>query len=113
MIAYCGLTCTDCPAYLATKNNDDALRAETAAKWSKLFKAEIAPEEIACHGCLSEGGSLFSHCHVCAIRKCGQIKGVENCAHCNEYPCAQLSEFHETVAEAKRVLDDIRRRLEG
>ncbi|MBN2243467.1 MAG: DUF3795 domain-containing protein, partial [Acidobacteria bacterium] len=28
MIAYCGLTCTDCDAFKATQNNDDKLRQE-------------------------------------------------------------------------------------
>ena len=30
MIAYCGLNCTECPAYIATKANDDKLREEAA-----------------------------------------------------------------------------------
>ncbi len=43
IVAKCGLACSECPAYIATQTNDDALRAETAAKWSKMFKADIKP----------------------------------------------------------------------
>ncbi len=30
LIAYCGIDCAVCPAYIAKKNNDDALRQKTA-----------------------------------------------------------------------------------
>jgi len=32
MIAYCGIKCTECPAYIATINNDDAKRKEKLQK---------------------------------------------------------------------------------
>ena len=41
MIAFCGLDCTKCDAYIATQTNDDALRAQTAKLWSKLNNVEI------------------------------------------------------------------------
>lgn len=46
MIAYCGLSCEQCEAFLATKNHDNALRAEVAEKWAKLNNAPIKPEHI-------------------------------------------------------------------
>ncbi|GAF97750.1 unnamed protein product, partial [marine sediment metagenome] len=33
MIAYCGLTCTRCPAFLATQQDDDSQRAQVAEMW--------------------------------------------------------------------------------
>ena len=33
MIAYCGLVCSNCPTFLATKNDDDAAREKTAAAY--------------------------------------------------------------------------------
>jgi Protein of unknown function (DUF3795) len=30
MITYCGLVCSDCPTFLATQNDDDVARQETA-----------------------------------------------------------------------------------
>jgi len=31
MIAYCGLVCSDCPTFLATRNDDDVVRAKEEA----------------------------------------------------------------------------------
>jgi len=35
MLAYCGLVCTDCNAYIAKQNDDDELRRKTAEEWSR------------------------------------------------------------------------------
>jgi len=75
IVAYCGLDCHECGAFLATKENDDQKRAEVAQEWSRLFKAEVKPEDINCDGCQSIGGCLFNYCKVCEIRKCGKEKG--------------------------------------
>lgn len=109
MIAFCGITCTECPAYIATQKNDDQLRAETAKKWSEQFNASIKPEDVNCDGCVSDSERLFSHCQVCEIRKCAREKKVKNCAYCNEYPCQKLSEFLAMVPEAKATLEQIRK----
>ncbi len=34
MIAYCGLNCSHCDAYIATQENNDSKRENTAQKWS-------------------------------------------------------------------------------
>ncbi len=108
MIAYCGLGCHECGALIATKNDDDEKRAEMAKFWSKLFKADIKPEDINCDGCQSEGGRLFSHCNVCEIRKCGMEKKVENCAYCNDYPCKKLDFIFDNAPDAKDRLNGVR-----
>ncbi|RAZ48914.1 hypothetical protein DK853_47240, partial [Klebsiella oxytoca] len=48
MIAYCGLDCEKCDAYLATINDDQMLREKTAKLWAKLNNAPILPEHINC-----------------------------------------------------------------
>ena len=111
MIGVCGLTCTECPAYQATQNNDDAARAKTAETWSKEFHADIKPADINCDGCVSQSGRLFHHCHVCEIRRCGMGHGVVNCAYCDDYGCARLVAFFEMAPEAKRTLESIRQNL--
>ena len=40
-IAYCGLDCEKCDAYLATINDDKALREKTAKRWAELNNAPI------------------------------------------------------------------------
>lgn len=49
LIACCGLDCENCDARIATINNDDKLREETAQKWSVMNNtSEITPETINC-----------------------------------------------------------------
>jgi 2,4-dienoyl-CoA reductase-like NADH-dependent reductase (Old Yellow Enzyme family) len=109
MIAFCGLICTECPAYLATREDSDEKRKSVAALWSEQFKSGIKPEEINCDGCLSGGGRLFSHCHVCEIRKCGQEKQIENCAYCDDYPCRKVRFVVDVIPEARDTLATIRK----
>jgi hypothetical protein len=108
MIAFCGLICTDCPAFLATQNDDDNKRRETAALWSEQYGMALQAKDINCDGCLSDTGRLIGHCNVCDIRKCGRQKQVENCAGCDDYSCDRLEDFFKVAPHTKRVLDDIR-----
>ena len=107
MIACCGLVCSKCPTYLATQNDDDQAREETAAFYAKTFGLDFKPEEINCDGCLSEGGKLIGYCHQCEIRKCCRQKGLENCAQCDEQPCDILTKFHEFSQPAKACFDEL------
>jgi Protein of unknown function (DUF3795) len=101
MIAFCGLCCTECPTFIATKNDDDAARAETAAMYAKNYGFNMKPEEINCDGCHSTTGRLISYCQTCDIRTCGQDRGVDTCASCNDQPCEKLTAFHSFSPEAK------------
>jgi hypothetical protein len=112
MVAFCGLVCTDCDAFIATQENNDVKRKEVAEAWSKEFGGEIKPEEINCDGCLTKEGRHINHWNVCEIRKCGMEKGVENCAYCNDYNCQKLTVFLENSPEAKETLEEIRQQLE-
>jgi hypothetical protein len=111
MIAYCGITCTDCGAFIATQNNDDAKRKEVAEDWKKQFNADIKPEDINCDGCLADTDRLVGHCYVCEIRKCGQERGVVNCAYCDDYACDKLEKFFQMAPMFRAVLDEIREGL--
>lgn len=110
MIAYCGLNCSKCEAFLATRRNDDAKRRETAQKWSKMYRAEIAPGQINCHGCKSDG-PRFLHCAVCEIRACCLSKGVDHCAACKNYICDTLAGFIKLAPEAGMALERLRSTL--
>ncbi len=104
-IAYCGLDCESCEAYLATINNDDALRRKVAAEWSELNNAEITPEMINCTGCRLEGAKTPYCDALCPIRKCASSKGYANCGKCNEMEtCKELSLITTNVPEALRNL---------
>ena len=108
MIATCGLTCTECPAYIATKNEDTAALEALAKTWSAEYGAALSADDCSCNGCHSTVGPWMSHCAECEIRACGTEKGVENCAECMEYACEQLVKFIEFVPDAKTTLDGLR-----
>lgn len=108
IVAYCGLVCTECPAYGATQKNDNQARAKIAEEWSKQFQHNFKTEDINCNGCLAVGEVQFGYCSMCAIRKCGSDRKVLNCAYCVEYPCDKLNNLHATVTEAKAKLEAIR-----
>ena len=113
IIAYCGLVCNECPAYLATQADDDAMRDKVAAEWSEAFGGSLTKEAINCDGCLGTGGRKVGYCDECPIRVCAVERSVENCAHCSDYACEELKRFFTGGSTAKAVLDGIRDSLRG
>ena len=111
MVSVCGLLCSECGAFIATKNDDDKKRAEVARLWSKQYSVKLKPKDINCSGCISDVESLFGHCKVCEIRKCGREKGVVNCAYCDEYPCDKLAKLFQMAPDAMQQFDKIKSRL--
>lgn len=109
IIGACGIVCSACPAYIATRSDDDALRAKTAKEWSAMFHADIKAADIDCDGCPSDGPRLFHHCFECGIRKCAREKKLANCAACPEYSCKKLDEFLAMVPEARATLEELRK----
>ena len=111
MIAYCGLICTDCPAYIGTQTNDQVLLEKTLAQWQAEFNAPgMTLQDVMCDGCLV-GGRKCGHCAECEMRSCGIERGVANCAHCQDYACEKLGQFFTFVPTAKITLDEIRLKL--
>lgn len=110
MVAYCGLVCTECPAYIATQANDVAAIQRVAEKWAKEFNATFTADDVWCDGCLSDGPRLCSHCGECKVRACAISRGVVNCAHCDDYGCETLTGFLVYAPGAKVTLEEIRAR---
>jgi hypothetical protein len=113
MTAFCGLICSECPAYLATKEDDDQRRADTAVQWSRQFKVDLKPEDIDCLGCRSERDPIFAYCRICAIRDCGRKRGLANCAQCADYGCDKLTNFWALAPQAKTNLDAVRAEMQN
>jgi len=109
IIGFCGTTCTECPAFLATQEDDNDERVKIAELWSKQYNADIKPEDINCEGCLSESRQLFSYCKVCEIRRCGQERHVNNCAYCDDYACEKLNKLLNMAPEARLTLEGSRK----
>ena len=108
-IAYCGLDCLKCPAYIAKRENDNELRIKTAKSWSSHgFKVE--PDQINCDGCHSEG-ELIDFCSSCLVRNCAVERELNTCANCVDYPCAEkLEKLWGQIKspQAKSTLDKLR-----
>ena len=107
MIAFCGLDCEKCDAYLATVHDDPALRGKTAKLWSELNHVTILPEDINCEGCRADGKKTMYCDKLCAIRQCALKKGVETCGGCPEMDACP------TVAMVISNNPDARRNLKG
>lgn len=108
LIAYCGLICSDCLAFLATQKDDDIERQRVAELWSKEYGGSFKPEDINCDGCTSTGNRIFSYCRACEIRRCAQTKNVLSCAYCEDYTCDKLENFLKGAPDARKTLDSIR-----
>jgi hypothetical protein len=121
-LAYCGLICSDCPAYIATQSDKwDALE-RVAVEWRELLGMPgITADDVACDGCLTRGGHLWINCADCAVRTCAIGRGVDNCGHCPDYACDRLEAVFrhietvdisaEDAQDPRATLDAVRRSL--
>lgn len=105
-IAYCGLDCESCEAYIATVNDDDGLRRRIAGQWSELNGVDITPEMINCLGCRADGVKTPYCESLCEIRKCAMGKGFETCGSCGEMgSCRKLSMVFDNSEDARKNLE--------
>ena len=106
LIAYCGLDCAKCEAYLATINNDDELRIKVAKLWSELNNVTITKEMINCLGCKQDGVKTPFCELLCPIRQCALKKSINTCRVCdNKKTCPKLQMIIATSKEAReRIL---------
>jgi hypothetical protein len=105
-IAFCGINCSGCPAFVATQKDDDKEKAKVAARWSTP-KYPFAADDVHCDGCLIPDGRLMSFCGDCDVRQCALDRRVGSCAHCDEYPCDRLDKVHAQDPAARAALDEI------
>ncbi len=92
LIAYCGLDCGACEAYIATQNDDRALREKVAKEWSELNSVTITPDMINCDGCRMNGAKTVFCESLCQIRQCALGRGAETCGMCAEMEnCEKLA----------------------
>jgi len=108
IIAYCGIICSDCEAYLATRAGDAEALARVAERWNREYDLDYSGDDMWCDGCLDVGGRINSFCADCAIRVCAMGRGMINCAYCEDYFCDKLR----AESEGKAVLDRIREELD-
>jgi len=104
IIAYCGLRCHECGAYLATQENNTAKLKALALEWYGL---EDNATDCICDGC-NTSGRKNAHCSECEVRTCALDHQVVNCAYCPDYGCAKLVDLLQYLPSARENLEQIR-----
>jgi hypothetical protein len=110
---YCGLVCSECPTFLASRADDDVARARTAALYAENFGFDLAPADIDCDGCRSGSGTLMAYCRACTIRECCRARSLDNCTLCPDQPCEKLLQFHAFSPGAKAAFEALREQAGG
>ena len=107
IIAACGNDCSACPRYVTHPygKTREKLR-HTAELWMKIGYRDrvVSEEEIACTGCKPENWCRYR------IVKCCHDRGIESCAECGAYPCADMEDcFRVTLSfepKCRQVCDE-------
>ena len=105
-IAYCGLDCSGCEVYQATKLDSDDRRKEYADKVFAQFKVTVEPATVNCHGCRDERPKT-GYCAMCEVRSCTIERGLENCAYCEDYGCEKLQKVHKAMISVGKTKDGV------
>lgn len=113
IIGFCGIICTDCPAYKATQKKDNLYKIKLAEAW-RTYKYPLQSEDIDCDGCIKTGKKLIGFCNDCEIRQCGMEKSIKNCAYCSDFPCEKLENYWRMnhAHQAKTTIKEMREYLE-
>ena len=92
-VCYCGHDCSKCVTFMATKQSDDRLRAESQRFYKAAFGLEIPLEKLACEG--GRSSKVFDPCKECPFVRCCKEHAVASCDACPEYPCKDISDYRE------------------
>lgn len=92
-ICYCGHDCAKCVTYIASKKNDDRLRAQAQHFYKTAFGLEIPFEQLVCEG--GRSGKVLALCKECPFVKCCIKHTVASCDACPEYPCKDIAGYQE------------------
>jgi len=110
--AMCGFDCRRCPVFIATRNEDAAMKAQLLDEYFKEYP-DTTLADLNCDGCLAASGRIFRKCAGCAIRVCGLERAVATCADCAAYPdCDKLQTLFTHSPNAKAALEAIRKEIE-
>ena len=107
IIAYCGLICTECPAFIATSQNDTEKLQALGLEW---YGKEDNADYCLCDGCTTDGRKN-NYCQECRVHLCAKERGVINCAHCEDYGCETLTALFQHIPLGKETLNKIRASL--
>jgi hypothetical protein len=110
--AFCGIDCAECPAYIATAKDDRAGLEQVALKWAAQYGGKsLCADMCVCDGCTPGKRISAAHAATCALRLCASSRGVQTCAHCEDYGCETLQGFFAFAPVLREKLRAIRREL--
>jgi len=112
LIAYCGLDCYKCDAFIATQAEGSKRLKQIAERWTQELKTKFTPQDVLCDGCRSQRISGWCE-RICLIRSCAEKRGTETCTHCSDYQCEKLKRFLSDESTAKEYLEGTRKSLLG
>jgi ribosomal protein L40E len=98
LAATCGLLCSACSVYIATK--EDSVRLKRISQ-----RFGIPEEEVRCFGCGS--GKRFGPCSVCSFSPCAKGKGLAFCSECESFPCKELKDFQAALPHRLDLWEDL------
>ncbi len=98
-ISICGDICSECPRYIATKNNNISDLEKLAELWYRLgFRDKILPpEELKCLGCSKD--KFCSH----NLNSCDKLDTIRNCGECDNFPCNKISLVFQKTDNTKEL----------
>jgi len=100
-LSRCGYRCDLC----AARSDNDSVRRKMVAGWRRYFGLTgYTAENARCDGCLHDGRLADKNCPV---RPCVIARGIENCAHCDDYPCDMLKKLWCSEEELRNRFGDI------
>ncbi|MHC4478205.1 MAG: DUF3795 domain-containing protein [Planctomycetota bacterium] len=104
IVSKCGYRCDLCPAHESNLKSE-ADKKTMCDAWNKYLGGNIEPEAISvCGGCQAEGKQGDESCPV---RPCAIGRGVETCAHCEEFACEKVKSKMNFVEESVKDVSNI------
>jgi hypothetical protein len=86
ILARCGYRCDLC----AARSKDPDVRQKMVDGWKRYFNLQMyTVDNVKCDGCYGE----IRADKTCPVRPCVIEKGIENCAHCDDYICDKLRQL--------------------
>lgn len=82
LVAPCGINCGTCECYMSK---------DSPKLMEYLVSRGLNREKLPCPGCRFVEGNCPAIRITCATYTCFQVKGIEFCYECSNYPCSKLN----------------------
>lgn len=109
----CGLICKECSLFLIPS---DKRAANEVLKWFKKEGCILEVQSIEdiikngdyCEGCRSSREKLHWSPDCPILKCCLDIKNLENCSECEDFPCDEYREWIGNIKSHKKAYDRLK-----